>query len=179
MEDAIFAEIIKKSKNMLYRHAKASAQAYLFAKRFKDRTGIEARRPEGVRHKIWDLHPHFDPEYCLKHAGYLARAIWGNIRKGNYTPVPALTYLKKKDGGGTRNIMVFTIPDSAVSNVFFKKITDRNIKTLSPNCFSYRTDGRNRYDAFPYPANAGSATDRGTRRCLTAPASLAPATIWS
>ena len=32
---------------------------------------------------------------------------------------------------------------------------------------------------FPYPANAGSATDRGTRRCLTAPASLAPATIWS
>ena len=34
-------------------------------------------------------------------------------------------------------------------------------------------------DGFPYPANAGSATDRGTRRCLTAPASLAPATIWS
>ncbi len=78
-----------------------------------------------------------------------------------------------------------------ISNIVCRKM-DRELATFAKRygfaytryaddmTFSSHSKSRVRaFVEFPYPANAGSATDRGTRRCLTAPASLAPATIWS
>jgi RNA-directed DNA polymerase len=49
-------------------------------------------------------------------------------------------YKIAKDGGGHREIMVFSVIDSAVANLFNRKLRDRNRNTLSSFCYSYRKD---------------------------------------
>lgn len=94
----------------------------------------------------WDVAKHFNPRYCLSRSDYIARVIWKKIRSGDYEPVPAVHYQIPKDSGGSRDIMVFSIPDAAVATLFHKRITERNINLLSANCYSYRPD-RNIFDA--------------------------------
>jgi hypothetical protein len=55
-------------------------------------------------------------------------------------------YEIQKDSGGYRQIMSFTIPDAAISNLFNQRLRDRNRNILSPFCYSYRRD-RGVFDA--------------------------------
>jgi len=59
---------------------------------------------------------------------------------------PAVQYKIPKDSGGFREIVVFSIPDAAIANLFNAKLRDRNRNLQSPFCYSYRKD-RNLFDA--------------------------------
>lgn len=89
---------------------------------------------------------HFDPLYCKRNANFLAKTIWHKIQEGTYEPKPAVRFEMPKATGGTRPIMQFTIPDSAVASVLNRRLTLRNLKKQSGNSFAYRPD-RNLFDA--------------------------------
>ncbi|KEZ16771.1 GroupII intron-associated maturase [Sphingobium yanoikuyae] len=57
-----------------------------------------------------------------------------------YEPKPAIQFEIEKPDGGTRGIMSFAIPDSAVANVFHRRLTLRNTGIFSAYSFAYRPD---------------------------------------
>ncbi|HBF56599.1 MAG TPA: hypothetical protein DDW72_22275, partial [Afipia sp.] len=68
------------------------------------------------------------------------------VQVSTYEPKPALKFELPKPDGSKRNIMQFTIPDSAVSAVLNRRLTKRNIEKQSGNSFAYRPD-RTVFDA--------------------------------
>ena len=92
------------------------------------------------------VHVHFSPAYCARNASFLARSIWHSIQNKEYKPLPAIRHRIKKLDGGHRNVMQFSIPDAALSNIVLKKVTARNLKRFSSNSYAYRRD-RNLFDA--------------------------------
>jgi RNA-directed DNA polymerase len=84
--------------------------------------------------------------HCKRNANFLAKTIWLKIQSGDYVPRPALRFEVPKPAGGSRPIMQFSIPDSAVASVLNRRLTLRNLKNQSGNSFAYRPD-RNVFDA--------------------------------
>ena len=146
MEDALRAAIERQAKKLIERHKKTHFAKKKYERRFRLRTGLPAT-PANIREPgVWTTAPHFNPKYCIKHSRYLAETIWQKIRDRKYEPHPAILYRIPKDSGGFRDIMVFSIPDAAVANLFNSRLRDRNRNIQSPFCYSYRKD-RNLFDA--------------------------------
>src|SRR4029079_9684623 len=102
--------------------------------RYRLRTGND---PTIVPYKepgTWGVSPHFDPHYCLGHSKYLSRVIWQKLQAREYAPKPAILYQIPKETCDTRDVMVFTIPDAAVANIFNARMRDRNRNIMSPFC---------------------------------------------
>lgn len=110
------------------------------ANRIAKRTGGDAS--EFLYTNIKDENTHFDANHCLKNANLIAKAICRKIEEGTYQVTPAIAYTKQKPSGGTRKIMIFSIPDTAVSNVVFRRARARNIKRMSVRSFAYHPQKR-------------------------------------
>ncbi len=148
MEEALRKSIERQAKKLLERQKKKKFADKKYQRRFKLRTGQEPKQkanPDKTP-EIWNIHPHFAPIYCIKHSRYLAKVIWRKIQAREYKVTPAIRYAIPKDNGGEREIMIFSIPDAAVANLFNRKLRDRNRNLQSPFCYSYRTD-RTIFDA--------------------------------
>lgn len=146
MEDVLCAAIERQARKLIERNRKTIFSAKKHERRFGLRTGQRAT-PKNVRDPgIWSTGPHFNPAYCIKHSRYLAETIWQKILDRKYEPLPALLFQIPKDSGGSREIMVFSIPDAAVANLFNNRLRDRNKNIQSPFCYSYRKD-RSLFDA--------------------------------
>lgn len=140
MEELIFEALLRKARSVLRRHQAGIATDRKYARKFTKRTGVAAGRPRVDPPGAWQLHPHYDPAYCIRHAKFLSRTIWQKIQAGTYEPTPAIQYEIEKPGGGIRTIMAFAIPDAAVANVVHSAATRRNINVLSSNSYAYRPD---------------------------------------
>ena len=140
MQEIIKEEIERKAKRILEKYRRGSLASQKYARKFTKRTGLPSTSGATIRPPYWDYHPHFDLVYCIKHSKYLARVIWQKIQAGTYSPVPAIQFQIPKPDGGTRDIMQFGIPDSAVSNIFHRTITARNSGIFSAYSFAYRRD---------------------------------------
>jgi RNA-directed DNA polymerase len=146
VRELIQLAIVRKAKGVLRKQRIEAARNRKFAFRFTRRTGIPAGTPANSDPVWWGYHPHFDPRYCISHAGYLSRTIWKKLQDGSYKPTPALQFDIEKPDGSTRQVMAFTIPDAALSNVLHRNITQRNINQFSAYSFAYRPD-KNVFDA--------------------------------
>lgn len=146
MEDTIKIAIERQAKKLLERQKRKKYSNIKYQRRFNLRTGQAPAESREVDPSIWSIHPHFDPKYCIKHSKYLARIIWQKILSRAYEVTPAIRYAIPKDNGGEREIMIFSIPDSAIANIFNRKLRNRNKNLQSPFCYSYRTD-RTIFDA--------------------------------
>jgi hypothetical protein len=146
MESALRREIVRHAKAVIRRQEIKKWLARKHGRSFTKRTGQPAIVPPLPRPPTWDLHPHFDPAYCIAHSEYLARTIWRKIEAGAYTPTPALELGIPKPNGEVRQIMVFTVPDAAVAKLFRSRLTQRNAKLFSANTYAYRFD-KNIFDA--------------------------------
>lgn len=113
--------------------------------KFVKRTGIAAL-PAALPPAPLASHRHFDPKYCARHANFLAKTIWHKILSNSCEPVPAKSFDIPKPKGGTRTIMAFSIPDSAVANIVLRRARDRNIKRLSHHSYAYHPH-KNVFDA--------------------------------
>jgi RNA-directed DNA polymerase len=139
-------EIERKARNILAKQRRADAVAKKHAGRFSKRTGIVSIAAPYRRPTYWDYDKQFDPVYCIGHARFLAKRVWSKIQSGHYEPKPAIQFEIEKPDGGTRPIMSFTIVDSAVANIFHRRLTDRNKNLFSAYSFAYRPD-RSIFDA--------------------------------
>jgi RNA-directed DNA polymerase len=146
MESALRREIIRHARAVIRRHEIKKWIARKHALSFTKRTGQQAIIRPLPRPPAWDLHPHFDPLYCIAHSTYLARTIWRKIEEGKYSPTPALELGIPKPNGELRQIMVFTVPDAAVAKLFRSRLTQRNAKLFSASTYAYRFD-KNIFDA--------------------------------
>ncbi len=146
MEDAIRQAIERQSRKLIDRQRRKLAVAAKHRQRFESRTGERAKAAAQKAPKIWAVHPHFDPIYCIKHSKFLARIIWKKIISNEYTVTPAVEFQIPKESGGFRSVMCFSIPDTAIANIFNRKLRERNKNIQSPYCYSYRKD-RNLFDA--------------------------------
>ncbi|MCW2362668.1 MULTISPECIES: reverse transcriptase domain-containing protein [Sphingobium] len=133
-------EIERKARNILAKERRSEASAKKHSERFTHRTGIVSIPSPYRRPSYWDYDKHFDPIYCIDHARFLAKRIWSKINSKQYEPKPAILFEIDKPDGGSREIMSFAIPDSAVANVFHRRITDRNKGIFSAYSFAYRPD---------------------------------------
>lgn len=133
-------EIVRKARNVLAKQRRGLSTTKKYARRFELRTGTSTVVPPQRRPAHWDYNAHFDPVYCIGHARFIAKRIWEKIQSGDYKPKPAIKFEIDKPDGGTREIMSFTIPDSAVANVFHRRLTLRNKGLFSAYSFAYRPD---------------------------------------
>ncbi len=115
-----------------------------YKNRFLKRTGVAAAT--GSTRSHLPVTKHFDPKYCSRHANFLAKTIWFKVLSKTYEPAPAVKYDIPKPGGGSREIMAFSIPDAALANVVLRRTRDRNLKRLSPSSFAYHPE-KNVFDA--------------------------------
>jgi hypothetical protein len=132
--------IVRKARAVLRVQRIERATQLKYAERYAKRTGQAAGTPLATLPGAWQLHPHFDPRYCVTHARHLAKTIWRELQSEQYEPTPAVQYEIPKPDGSQRKIMAFTIPDATLSNILHRKITERNINLFSAYSFAYRPD---------------------------------------
>lgn len=140
MWQVIEKEIERKSRNILAKQRREAASAKKHATRFTTRTGQTSIPAPYRAPPYWSFDRQFDPVYCIRHARFLAKSIWSKIQSEQYKTIPAILFEIDKPGGGTRQIMSFAIPDSAVANIFHRRLTKRNSGIFSSYSFAYRPD---------------------------------------
>lgn len=146
MEDVIRRAIERQARKLLDREYREKFTTKKYQRRFRLRTGTPPVIGRSSEPGAWGISPQFNPRYCIKHSQYLSRVLWHKLITRDYKPAPALLYQIPKDSGGTRDIMVFSIPDAAIANIFNARMRDRNKNVMSPFCYSYRKD-RTLFDA--------------------------------
>lgn len=140
MWQVIEKEIERKARNILAKQRREAKSAKKHAERFTTRTGQPSVAAAYRSPPYWSFDRQFDPVYCIKHARFLAKSVWSKIQSSQYKPIPAILFEIDKPGGGTRQIMSFAIPNSAVANVFHRRLTKRNSGIFSSYSFAYRPD---------------------------------------
>ena len=140
MQDLLQEAIELKSRALLAGIRRNDYRASKYASMFKKRTGVDPGDVSSARPSWWGLHPHFNPEYCIKHSKYLSKVIWKKIQSGEYSPEAAVEFDVPKPNGDVRKVMAFTIPDASLANVIHKKATARNISIFSNYSYAYRPD---------------------------------------
>lgn len=144
LEELIRREIKYLARKKLKGHRSHREIEAHYRTKYQNRTALPGGLPNLTEPTY--VHRQFDPIFCLRKATYLSKVIWFKCQNDNYEPLPALVRHTPKPGGGTRPIMEFSIPDSAVSRVIHSKIAPRNLKNQSANSYAYRKD-RNIFDA--------------------------------
>lgn len=130
----------KEARKRLKRSIERKRLAERARERFSKRTGKKAQITEPEQSEVLQVERHFDPTYCIRHRRFLAGSIWRKLQSGEYHPKPAHRVQIAKPDGSHRPIDIFSIPDSAVSNVVFKNIIERNQRYFSSYSFAYRND---------------------------------------
>jgi RNA-directed DNA polymerase len=149
VEGALQREIVRHAKGVIRKYELKRWVARKHARNYEKRTGKSPVVKPVALPDIWNLHPHFDPKYCISQSKNLAHHIWEKIKQGTYQPMPALARSIPKPNGEYRQIMVFPIPDAAVAKLFRSRLTKRNAKIFLANSYAYRFD-KNLFDALLY-----------------------------
>ncbi len=116
-------------------------------------SGQQAHSPARITPRRWALDQQFDPFYVRRHADSISHALASRIRAGKYSPRPSLKMRIPKPTGGTREIAIFTVVDSAVSRWLFDSLARRNDPGFSNYAYAYRI-GRNAQHALEHIAAA-------------------------
>src|SRR5690606_11553713 len=74
----------------------------------------------------WDEDKKFNPYYVLKRNKQIAKSLSKNILAGKYEPNSPFIKTIPKPGGGTRDISIYQIQDSAVSYRIYKNLLTKN-----------------------------------------------------
>lgn len=138
MISVIRREIEREARKRLARVRRESVSAKYKRIKFEKRTGVHGAVSTKITPAYWGVGNHFNPLYCIKHSNFLAKGLWKSISGGDYSPVPAVELKIKKASGGERAIQIFSIPDSAVSNIFTRNMITRNDNIFSSSSFAYR-----------------------------------------
>jgi hypothetical protein len=133
---------------------------YLHISHLRNRTRIQSVPYKDVRTpEEWKIDKKFNPFYVLKRSKQIASSISKKILNGTYKPNPPYVKYIDKKGGGKREISVYQIPDSAVSDKFYNDLLAKNKHRFSSLAYAYRND-RNIHFAIQDIANELNATPR-------------------
>jgi RNA-directed DNA polymerase len=88
----------------------------------------------------WERDKKFNPFYVLKHSPAIARSIALKLQAGQYRPNQPFVRRIPKPSGGFREVMVYQVPDAAVSNLYYRRLLKKNGHRFSSFCYAYRRD---------------------------------------
>lgn len=88
----------------------------------------------------WNSDIKYNPYYVLKKKKQIAKSVSKNILSGKYEPNPPYVKQIPKPGGGTRDISIYQIQDSAVSYRIYKNLLIKNKHRFSSLTYAYRND---------------------------------------
>jgi RNA-directed DNA polymerase len=146
VQDLIQRAIETKAKSMLRKIDIDHYYHRSYRRKFLKRTASNAPKVKNEYPWYWEQYPLFDPRHCLSRSKFYAKVIWAKFQDRTYEPAPAIELSIPKEAGGTREIMVFSIIDTAVASLFHRRLTQKNINIFSPYSFSFRPD-KSIYDA--------------------------------
>ena len=93
------------------------------------------RRPD-----YWSEDRKFNPFYVKRKSKSIAHSIASKIANNAY--VPNKPYIREidKTGGGSRQVSIYQIPDSAVSKIYYNRLLAKNKHRFSAFSYAYRND---------------------------------------
>src|SRR5690606_27626077 len=107
----------------------------------------------------WDIDDKFNPFYVLKRKKQITKSISKKILNGTYSPNEPFVRQIEKPGGGFREVNVYQIQDSAVSDRFYHNLLSKNKHRFSSLTYAYRND-RNIHFAIQGIANELNSVPR-------------------
>lgn len=149
--------LIKKSIEAEARKRLGKREAHIANKRrdrdrFIKRTGETSPSISKEIPDIWKISKYYDPVWCLKNSNILASGIYRSFISDKYYSFPSARISIKKNSGGSREIDLFSIPDTALASLVYRNLVGRNQKIFSYNSYAFRTD-KNVLDAVHYLRN--------------------------
>ncbi len=146
---AIKRALDREVTKLIHRHNASMASSAKGRERYERRSGEEAGSVKSARPAHWDLSPHFDPYHVRRRLDSFGYALSKRLAAASYTPDPMLVLPIPKPGGGTREICISTVPDSAVSYWLGRRLIQRNSHRFSSYTYAYRAD-RNAHHAIEH-----------------------------
>lgn len=146
MQESLEKEIVRVAKRILNKDTALYRSQVRAAARFRKRTAISPGEPVRRNRSVERLHNFFDAKYCIHKRKFIAKLIWSKLLSREYDPLPAVRAEIPKPNGKTRTIMIFSIVDTAVANIFARALFRKNKAQLSPFSYAYRKD-RSIFDA--------------------------------
>jgi RNA-directed DNA polymerase len=146
---AIKKALEREVDKLIHRHNASAASSAKGRKRYERRSGEIAAAVKSLRPSHWELSPHFDPYHVRRRLDTFGHALSVGLTKASYNPDPMLVLPIPKPGGGTREICISTVPDSAVSYWLGRRLIQRNSHRFSSYTYAYRAD-RNAHHAIEH-----------------------------
>lgn len=139
LEKSLLASISEEAEKLCLRHHAYHNSIAVENKRKKERLKDPVlMSPVTPGH--WGYDKKFNPFYVKKNAGSIAKSISRKIKKREYVPRSPVTAKIPKPSGGTRNVTMYQIPDSAVSKLFYQRLLRKNRHRFSSFSYAYRND---------------------------------------
>lgn len=158
MEKILLTDIKKQAKEQ--RDKYQLYHNYLHHSYLRDLKNYTVVPQKDVRTPIeWEKDKKFNPFYVLKRRNQIAKSLSKKILSGTYEPAEPFKKKIKKPNGGYRDINVYQIPDSAVSDRFYHNLLSKNKHRFSSLSYAYRND-RNIHFAIQDIANELNLTPR-------------------
>ena len=85
--------------------------------------------------EYWQIDQKFNPFYVKSKATAIAKSIAKKIEENTYVPIDPFHKRIPKVTGGTRELIIYQIPDAAVSKYFYSRLLAKNKHRFSS--FSY------------------------------------------
>lgn len=139
MEKVILQDILKEAKekaesyHLYHNYMELSCQRN--KRRIKDAPCKKIFIPEE-----WNKDLKYNPFYVIKRKKQIAKSISKRILSHSYKPNPPYIKSVPKQGGGSRDVRVYQIPDAAVSDRFYHNLLSKNKHRFSSLSYAYRND---------------------------------------
>jgi hypothetical protein len=135
LADQIHGEAMK----LIRRHERYAQDLADEIRRRNRRTGGD-EKAQVLRPSYWSTDSSFNPYLVRSRSDRIGRAIRVSLRERTYAPRNAVSFEVPKPDGTLREVSVFPVADSAVSNVIFRSLLWKNRQRLSAYSFAYRSD---------------------------------------
>lgn len=87
---------------------------------------------------LWKLHPQFNPFKVKNSINFYTEKINHSVLTGKYEPITCVKIEISKKGGGTRDIVIYTVVDSALNNTVYTILNNKVEFLLPNNIYSFR-----------------------------------------
>lgn len=158
MEKLISSDILKQAKEQATEHQLYHNYLEILHLRNKKRITDPPQKTIKVPEE-WSIDKKFNPFYVINKHKQIAKSISKKIINHTYKPNKPFEKKIPKKGGGTRNICIYQVPDSAISDRFYYNLLSKNKHRFSSLSYAYRND-RNVHYAIQDIANELNATPR-------------------
>ena len=107
----------------------------------------------------WSVDPGFDPYLTRSRSKRVSHSVRAALAARAYQPRHPYAFEVPKDDGGSRNVCIYQVADSAVSKMLFEGILKKNLPILSARAYAYRKD-LSAQDAIQYVKSEFTARTR-------------------